>query len=83
VDEVGCHTSFVSRLISIFVFDILQIAGGCIYMCSMCILPTCNALATGHIPARMCTKPQSLSRVGIPSGLHLICVVIQTLLECH
>jgi hypothetical protein len=32
VDAIGCRTSF-SGLISMFVFDILQIPGGCIQIC--------------------------------------------------
>jgi hypothetical protein len=46
VDAVECRT-FFSRLISIFVFDILQIPRWCIQICSGRIAPTCTPLAIG------------------------------------
>jgi hypothetical protein len=44
VDAVGCPT-FSSGLISMFVFDILQIPSRCIQICSGFIAPTCSPLA--------------------------------------
>jgi len=46
MDVLGCHLSF-NRLISMFVFDSLQIASVCIQICSGCIAVTCTPLATG------------------------------------
>jgi hypothetical protein len=43
VDTVGCGTFFFnSWLIGMFVFDILQIPGGCIQICSGCTAPNCT-----------------------------------------
>jgi len=39
------HT-FLSRLISMFVLDILQIPSGCSLICSGCIAPSCTPLVT-------------------------------------
>ena len=66
MDEVGCRTFFVSGLISMFVFDILQICGGCIEICSMGIVPSCNFLATGLTPPHMCTNPHLQHGLLIP-----------------
>ena len=46
VDAVGCGT-FFSGLISMFVFDILQIPSGCNQIYSGCIARTFIQLATG------------------------------------
>jgi hypothetical protein len=48
VDAVG-HCTFVSRVISMFVFDILQICSRCIQICSGCIAPTHTSLAMGLV----------------------------------
>ena len=42
---VGCHVSF-GGLISMFVFDILQIPSGCIQICRGCTALRCTSLAT-------------------------------------
>ena len=41
----GCHVSF-GGLISMLVFDILQIPTGCIQICRVCIATRCTCLAT-------------------------------------
>jgi len=48
VDGVGCLTLF-SGLVSMFVFDILQIPSGCIRICRRCIAPNCTHLAMGVV----------------------------------
>ena len=41
MDVLRCHLSF-NRLISMFVFDSLQISSVCIQICSGCIAVTCT-----------------------------------------
>jgi hypothetical protein len=53
MDVVGC-CMFFSRLISMFIFNILQFPSRCNQIVSRCIAPTCTALATG------CTSQKTL-----------------------
>jgi hypothetical protein len=48
VDRVGCRAP-LSGLINMFVFNILQIPGGCIRICRRCIAPNCTHLAMGLV----------------------------------
>ena len=49
MNAAGCGT-FFSEMISVFVFDILQIRSGCFEIRSWCIAPTCTPLVT-DLPA--------------------------------
>ena len=48
MDMMGCHI-FFSKLISIFIFDILQIHSGCITPTCTPYLPTCNEQTQSRI----------------------------------
>jgi hypothetical protein len=50
LDAVGCRTIF-SGLLSMFVFDILQIPDECIQICSGCkaLPPGCGAACSGRV----------------------------------
>jgi hypothetical protein len=50
VDAVRCRT-FFSWLINIFVFDILQVPGECIQICSGCIALTCKPCLCAYLSA--------------------------------
>jgi hypothetical protein len=57
LDEAESRTFFISGLISKFVFDIFQISGACIWICSMRIVTSYNSLATALTPTQMYTNP--------------------------
>jgi hypothetical protein len=52
---------FYSRLISVFVFDILQIPSGCIQVCGGCVALICTLLVTDLL--MLMTSPRRVTRL--------------------